>query len=158
MIGVLEMSGQLPSFGKIENRTLSPRAQPNCAEQLLPGIRSQRQPHVRGDDRQQITRAREAAEALFRPKRQIIEPPVAETPAPADSLARKPRVLTIASPALVYAEREAPVTAEQQIPPEIPRSQFARIRAWVKYGMTVGQAAEVCGVAVGEVERILQKV
>jgi hypothetical protein len=41
--------------------------------------------------------------------------------------------------------------------PEIPRSQFARVRAWAKYGMTASQAAEVYGVAVGEVERILRK-
>ena len=41
--------------------------------------------------------------------------------------------------------------------PEIPRSQFARVRTWVKYGMTASQAAEVYGVAVGEVERILRK-
>jgi hypothetical protein len=120
--------------------------------------RSEQQHHFRGDDRQQITRAREAAEALFRPKRQLIEPSVPETP-PAASSARKPRVLAIASPAPVHAERAAPVSAKpkQQMTPEIPRSQFARVRAWVKYGMTASQAAEVYGVAVGEVERILRK-
>ena len=30
-----------------------------------------------------------------------------------------------------------------QTPRQIPRSQFARIRTLVKYGMTVGQVAEV---------------
>jgi hypothetical protein len=40
---------------------------------------------------------------------------------------------------------------------EIPRSQFARIRALVKYGMTIAQMAQVYGVAVGEVERILRQ-
>jgi len=121
--------------------------------------RSEQQHHFRGDDRQQITGAREAAEALFRPKRQLIEPSVPETPPAAASSARKPRVLAIASPAPVHAERAAPVSPKpnQQMTPEIPRSQFARVRAWVKYGMTASQAAEVYGVAVGEVERILRK-
>jgi hypothetical protein len=116
--------------------------------------RSEQQHHFRGDDHQQITRAREAAEALFRPKR--LEPSVLEAPPAAASAARKPRVLTIASPAPVV-EREAPVSAKQQMTPEIPRSQFDRVRTWVKYGMTAPQVAEVYGVAVGEIERILRK-
>ena len=119
--------------------------------------RSEQQHHFRGDDRQQITRAREAAEALFRPKRQRVEPAASETPPAAVSLPRKPRVLTIASPAPVHAGREAPVSAKQQMTPEIPRSQFDRVRTCVKYGMTAPQVAEVYGVAVGEVERILRK-
>jgi hypothetical protein len=119
--------------------------------------RSEQQHHFRGDDRQQISRAREAAEALFRPKRQPSEPSMSETPPSADSSARKPRVLTSALPAPVQAEREAPVSAKQQTTPEIPRSQFDRVRTWVKYGMTAPQVAEVYGVAVDEVERILRK-
>ena len=118
---------------------------------------SQQPHHFRGDDRQQITRAREAAEALFRPKRQLIEPSVPETPPAAASSARKPRVLAIASPAPVHVEREAPVSAKQQMTPEIPLSQFDRVRTWVRYGMTASQVAEVCGVPVGEIERILRK-
>ena len=119
-------------------------------------IRSEQQHHFRGDDRQQITRAREAAEALFRPKRQLIEPSVPETPPSAASSARKPRVLTIAPPAPVHTEREAPIRPKQ-MSPVIPRSQFARVRTWVEYGMTASQVAEVYGVSVGEVERILRK-
>ena len=119
--------------------------------------RSEQQHHFRGDDRQQITRAREAAEALFRPKRQLIDPSVPETPPAAASSARKPRVLTIALPAPVHVEREAPVSTKQQMTPEIPRSQFDRVRTWVKYGMTARQVAEVYGVPVGEIERILRK-
>jgi hypothetical protein len=37
----------------------------------------------------------------------------------------------------------------------IPRSQHARIRTWVEYGMTASEVAEVYGTAVGEIERIL---
>ena len=119
--------------------------------------RSQQQHHYGGDDRQQIARAREAAEALFRPKRQRVEPAAPETPPAAVSLPRKPRVLTIASPALVHVEREAPVSPKRQMTPKIPRSQFDRVRTWVKYGMTARQVAEVYGVAVDEVERIIRK-
>ena len=119
--------------------------------------RSQQQHHFGGGDRQLITRAREAAEALFRPKRQVIEPSVPETPPAADSSARKPRVLTIAPPAPVHAEREVPVSPKRQMTPKIPRSQFDRVRTWVKYGMTARQVAEVDGVAVEEVERIIRK-
>ena len=119
--------------------------------------RSEQQHHFRDDDRQQITRAREAAEALFRPKRQAIEPSVPETPPSVDSSARKPRVLTIAPPAPVHAEGGAPVSPKRQMMPEIPRSQFDRVRTWVKYGMTARQVAEVYGVAVDEVERIIRK-
>ena len=119
--------------------------------------RSEQQHHFRGDDRHQITRAREAAEALFRPKRQLIEPSVPETPPSADSSARKPRVLTVALPAPVHVEREAPVSAKQQMTPEISRSQFDSVRTWVKYGMTAPQVAEVYGVGVDEVDRILRK-
>ena len=118
---------------------------------------SQQQHHFGGDDRQQITRAREAAEALFRPKRQLIESSVPETQSAAASSARKLRVLAIASPAPLHVEREAPVSAKQQMAPEIPRSQFDRVRTWVKYGMTAPQVAEVYGVAIDEVARILRK-
>jgi hypothetical protein len=39
----------------------------------------------------------------------------------------------------------------------IPASQVARIRVWVKYGMTIPQVAELFGVPVGEVERVLRQ-
>jgi transcriptional regulator with XRE-family HTH domain len=33
---------------------------------------------------------------------------------------------------------------------------LSRIRAWLKYGMTAAQVAEVCGVSPSEIERILR--
>jgi DNA-directed RNA polymerase subunit H (RpoH/RPB5) len=39
----------------------------------------------------------------------------------------------------------------------IPRLQFARIRALVKYGMKADQVAEVYGAAVGDIERIIRQ-
>ena len=37
----------------------------------------------------------------------------------------------------------------------IPPSQFGRVRALANYGMTQAQVAEVYGVEVGEIERIV---
>jgi hypothetical protein len=118
------------------------------------------QPHPRGDDRERITRARQAAEALFASKPPVGAPSAAESPMPDDrQMAHKPRVLGITSPpAPVRHEAvEVPVSPEPPAARAIPRSEFARIRAWVKYGMKVAQVAEVYGAAVGEIERIIRQ-
>jgi len=39
----------------------------------------------------------------------------------------------------------------------VPASYLERVRTWLAYGMTIDQAAEVCGVSVREIERIMQK-
>jgi hypothetical protein len=127
----------------------------NRPKQLV--LNPRQQPHPAGDDRERTTRARQAAEALFTPKRQLTEGSVSDSPS-ADQSARKPRVLGIAAVAPVRHEQvEARDSSDQQTTPEIPGSQFARIRALAKYGMTVPQVAEVYGVAVGEIARILRK-
>lgn len=114
------------------------------------------QPYPPGDDHEPITRTRQAAEALFTAKPPVSRPSVADTP-PADQTARKPRVLGVVPTAPVRVEEvKAPVSPQQQTPRAIPRSQFARIRTLVKYGMTVAQVAEVYGFAAGDVERILR--
>jgi hypothetical protein len=117
---------------------------------------SRQQLHTRGDDRERVTKARQAAEALFTVKPPVSTPSVSDTP-PADQSVRKPRVLRIIPPSPVrHDEAETPVAPA---PPtrEIPRSQFGRIRALARYGMTVAQVAQVYGVAVGEVEHILRQ-
>ena len=115
------------------------------------------QPHPRGDDRERITRARQAAEALFRPKR-AVEPSVPASLTPADQSARKPRVLGILPAAQIrHEELKTPVSREPQTTPEVPVSQFSRIRALVKYGMPVTQVAEIYRVAGGAIKRILRK-
>lgn len=43
------------------------------------------------------------------------------------------------------------------LPAAIPAVHFARIRSWVKYGMTFAQVAEVYRVPVDEVARIFGK-
>jgi hypothetical protein len=117
------------------------------------------QAQARGDDRERITRARQAAEALFTSKPPVSELLAPESPTPTDQSARKPRVLGIISPAAPVGQQvvEASVSLEPPSTPAIPRSQFARIRALVKYGMTVAQVAKVYGAAVGEIDRILHK-
>jgi len=53
-------------------------------------------------------------------------------------------------------EVKAAITAEPQPTPKIPRSQFSRIRSWVKYGMTVRQVAEHYGAEMDEIRRIIR--
>ena len=117
-----------------------------------------RQPQFHSDDRERISRARQAAEALFRSKPPVGEPSGLESPPPGDhQSARKPRVLRIISPPAPVRHEEvaAPVSREKRAKPNIPVSQIARIRAWTKYGMTVSEVAAVYGVAASEIERIL---
>jgi hypothetical protein len=134
----------------------------DIANRHFPGqivLNCRQQPHPRGDDRERITRARRAAEALFTPKPQLTEQSVPESLSAADHRVRKPRILAI-SPA-TSSDREAvetPVSLKRQTVRGIPVSQFERIRTWVKYGMTVPQVAQFYGVAVEEIKRILRKV
>ncbi len=66
-------------------------------------------------------------------------------------------MLTIAAPMLVAREEAAsPTRADPARKPVIPATHAARIRAWMKYGMTAAQVAEIYGVAAGEVERVLR--
>jgi hypothetical protein len=103
----------------------------------------------RDHDRERITNARRAAEELFRPKPQALSP--------GEQAPRKPRILPV-SPAVPIraAAVETPVIRKPPAP-EIPASRFARIRTWVTYGMTASDVAQVYGVGVEEIERILRK-
>ena len=117
----------------------------------------QHQPQPRGIDSERISKARQAAEALFILKSPVSGPSDPDSP-PAAQSARKPRVLAIAPVASVRREdAETPVIPEPQATRAIVQSEFARIRTLVKYGMTVAQIAEVYGAAVSEIERILHK-
>jgi hypothetical protein len=130
----------------------------NRSEQIL--LSRQRQITARGDDREQIVRARQAAEALFTPKPSPVSPrAVPEALTPTDRSRRKPRVLPMLSPAapVRHEEREMSAAPEQQAMREIPRSQFGRIRTLVKYGMTVAEVAKVYAVAADEIARILRQ-
>jgi DUF2934 family protein len=109
------------------------------------------QPDLRGDHRERLNKA---AEALFTPKQSK-----ERGTAPADKSARKPRVLPSLPKGPVHQEEvEQTISPKPERPEKIARSQFARIRTLVRYGMTARQVAEVYGVAVGEIERILRMV
>ena len=77
-------------------------------------------------------------------------PPVADP-------VRRPRVLSASSTVLDTAQEQlvAPIIPREQVTPRIPKSQFARIRAWRRYGMTARQVAKVYEVSIDEIERIL---
>jgi hypothetical protein len=139
---------QLPRFNSQLNESH------NLSEQILFNRRQQLNP--RGDYPGRMTKARQEAEALFTSKRSISEPSFPGQPTPDDQSARKPRILRALSIASVrHEEGKASVSSEERMTSEIPRSQFARIRAWVKYGMTAAQVAGVYGVGVDVIERIL---
>jgi hypothetical protein len=107
---------------------------------------------------EKINRARQAAEALFKPKRPTKEA-AAPVFTPSIDPAHKPRILqsvaaepSIANEIHLPPDRETRTRAHQ-----IPAVHLTRIRTWLKYGMTVRQAAKVCGVSVSEIERVLQQ-
>lgn len=108
------------------------------------------------DDRERINRARQAAEALFAPK-----PPTPKVPvSPVGPGSEQKSAAALVPPGPVPASPEPVVSAIAPKPPpgvEIPAAQLARIRTWVKYGMTAAQVAEVYRVPVGAIERVLRK-
>jgi hypothetical protein len=119
--------------------------------------RSLQQSHDRGSDRERNATAHQAAEALFAPRRPLLEQPNGAASTPAGEPVRKPRVLSVSLTA-PYPRQERPAASTgptAEVTAKIPRSQFARIRAWRRYGMTVQQVADVYGVTLGEIERIL---
>jgi hypothetical protein len=125
---------------------------------------SARNPH------EAINRARQTAEDLFKPKQQTTRRDV-PTSSPAASSAelqprRQPRILTIpplapttVAKVVATAEpkpipRRAPVRRETR---EILASQFGRVRALTNYGMRRAQVAELYGVTVDEIDRVIRR-
>lgn len=113
----------------------------------------------------QVTSARHAAEALFKPKAQEGRPPTDDQPAPTeDARQRKPRILT-ASPAthVLRAAPEVPATlpntqqkaVRRQRAAKILASDYNRIRTLATYGMTHEQIAELYEVPLSEVMKIV---
>ena len=110
-------------------------------------------------------RARKAAEALFAPKTPVADLPKPKGSGSAELGNRKPRILSVVreQPTAIRAVAREPskpplVQHETRRPSKrVPASQLTRLRAWLKYGMTAHQAADVYGVSVSEIEGILQK-
>jgi DNA-directed RNA polymerase specialized sigma24 family protein len=115
-----------------------------------------------------MDRAREEAENLFKPRPR---PPTAEASGAASNnvvdeqqTKRPPRIFLV--PPVVPMGQAKPVNATEPEPIQrrravkretrhVPPSQFGRIRALANYGMTQTEVAELYGVSVGEIERIV---
>jgi hypothetical protein len=118
------------------------------------------------NSRDKIDRARQAAEALFRPTSRNTDK---EPPAVTDKNAaatepqqqRQPRVFSAPPRRPVSVQTEnPPEPVQQKMPPRrrtaaVPSSQIGRIRALATYGMTHEQVADLYGVTVDEIERVL---
>lgn len=118
--------------------------------------------------REKSDRVRQAAEDLFRPTTKIDSPEVPDSASdrsPAEPPARR-------QPRIFAAPARLPLSAEADTPREsgpiqrrgvirreaatLPPSQVGRIRALTSYGMTAAQVAELYGVGVEQIERIIR--
>jgi hypothetical protein len=100
--------------------------------------------------------ARRTAEALFRPQTAQSMQPAVGSSSLAEHPVRKPRILPAIKPGPIHAKERATVVArEKPVARSIPPSHVARIRTWVQYGMTIRQVAQVYGVAVSVIQRLL---
>ena len=122
-------------------------------------------------DREKIDRARQNAEDLFKPRPQSGPADAAaaaenSVPSAEPQTRRQPRIFRI--PPIVpmsAAKGEAPAepkpTRRQRTVRRdtraIPASQFGRIRALASYGMTQAQVAELYGVGIDEIARIIRQ-
>jgi hypothetical protein len=119
-------------------------------------------------NREKINRARQAAEDLFRTPRQTAPPEPASQPN--DSSARQqarrqPRVFAIPPRLPPRAIAEASTEpkpmrrkkARRRNTGAIPFLQLGRVRALANYGMTRAQVAELYGVAIEEIDRIVDE-
>ena len=121
------------------------------------------------NSREKISRARQAAEDLFKPVRPNAD---AEPTGPAPNGGasheqeprRQPRVFTTPPRLPPNPKVEPPVAAQpmrqravaKQSTRTVPPSQIGRVRALATYGMTPVQVAELYGVTVGEIDRLLK--
>jgi hypothetical protein len=122
-------------------------------------------------DREKIDRARQNAEDLFKPRPQSGP---ANAAAAAENCAtpaehqprRQPRIFRIPPVVPMSAAKGEPPAEPQPIHRRqtggrdtgaIPASQFGRVRALASYGMTQAQVAELYGVGVDEIERIIRQ-
>jgi len=124
------------------------------------------QPTNAHDDREQVNKAREAAEALFASKKQVasteastsiaLAPSQNEPPAP-----RIPRIIAMPSTMHVTRETAAPPTDPKPGPRRavsrrpVPASQHVRVRTLVLYGMTLAEVADLYSVPMNVIERIV---
>ena len=122
------------------------------------------------NDREKINRARQAAEDLFKPARQAAgaHSPTSATDAASSAEQpprRQPRIFAIPAVVPTHAKVEMPAEPKPTRPRAaarrktgtVPSSQLGRVRALTSYGMTRAQVAELYGVSVDEIERIIKR-
>jgi len=123
------------------------------------------------DDRQRINRARQNAEDLFKPRQQTIRADAPKsTPDTASSAEqqprRQPRIFAIPPQMPMSAAKVEEPADQKQVrrraavrreTREMPASQHGRVRALTSYGMTREQVADLYGVTVNEIERIMSR-
>ena len=127
------------------------------------------QPTNAHDNRAQVTKAREAAEALFKPNKvERTEAPTSASVAASPTEHPAPRVPRIIPMPSTMPVTEGTVARSTDPRPksrrevirrraEVSASQHDRVRALAGYGMTVDEVAELYGVQVGVIERIVGK-
>jgi hypothetical protein len=105
------------------------------------------------DNRERITGARQAAEALFAPNPRGTEPSGSRPERAVEQSARTAGVSE--------TSRTGPVPpAAVKVPTgssTIPAAHLPRIRTWMRYGMTVPEVAQVYGVSIEEMKRVLRE-
>jgi hypothetical protein len=123
------------------------------------------------NSREKIDRARQAAEQLFKPAQRTAgaDLPVSAQNGPNGPVSseqpprRQPRIFVTAP----RVPMNAPVQSAVKAAPiarktvtrrarTVPPAQIGRVRALATYGMTPAQVAELYGVTVGEIERIIR--
>jgi len=105
-------------------------------------------------DQNAIPRAREAAEAVFKPKQQVSP---SEIIAPVEKQRRQPRILSVSKTAESRPGNTPVVTSTTERDRVTPGIEIPRIRTWIKYGMTIAQAAKMYGLTVGELKDLLRQ-
>ena len=122
------------------------------------------------NDRERINRTRQNAEDLFKPKQQPTREDV-PTSAPNDASSaehqprRQPRIFAIPPVVPVNTAKVEPAAEPKQARAaatrretrQIPVSQFGRVRTLTEYGTTRVQVAELYGVTVDEIDRIIRR-
>jgi len=119
------------------------------------------------NDRERSNRTRQNAEDLFKPKPQTTRADVPNDDSSAEYQPRRqPRIFAIPPVVPMSTTKVEPAAEPKQIrrkaidkrgTREIPLSQFGRVRTLTSYGMTPAQVAELYGVAVGEIDRIIRR-
>ena len=118
------------------------------------------------NDRERANKARQAAEALFAPKPRAVEAPAAPTrPAANDRVSAAPKassapVVQNALPVIRKSGAALPATRnsdDEAAARKIPASHVTRIRTWLRYGMNIAEVAQIYGVDIDDIERVLGK-